>query len=200
MARESFHVEPHGATATARHYIRDVVYGANDGIITTLAVVSGVAGGGLSTIAVIVIGAANLVADGVSMGVGNLLAIRADAHQVGSLFVCAAFLTVIARVDRQAARPTKALDRMPATVAMPAKTSQNAEDIRSRVLVLECCITASKSTWSLSAIHVLSDYARRPESSRRTSGELVVRDALTPPVGYAQSGPTTCPGKISHRA
>jgi VIT1/CCC1 family predicted Fe2+/Mn2+ transporter len=78
MPRESFHVEPSGATATARHYIRDLVYGANDGLITTFAVVSGVAGGGLSSLAVIVIGAANLAADGVSMGAGNLLAIRAD--------------------------------------------------------------------------------------------------------------------------
>ena len=78
MPRESFHIEPSGATATARHYIRDLVYGANDGLITTFAVVSGVAGGGLSSLAVIVIGAANLAADGVSMGAGNLLAIRAD--------------------------------------------------------------------------------------------------------------------------
>jgi len=78
MKRESMHVEPIGATATARHYIRDIVYGANDGLITTFAVVGGVAGGALSSIAVIVIGAANLAADGVSMGVGNLLSIRAD--------------------------------------------------------------------------------------------------------------------------
>jgi vacuolar iron transporter family protein len=78
MTRESMHVEPVGATATARHYIRDIVYGANDGLITTFAVVGGVAGGALSSIAVIVIGAANLAADGVSMGVGNLLSIRAD--------------------------------------------------------------------------------------------------------------------------
>lgn len=78
MGRESLHVEPHGAAATARHYIRDLVYGANDGIITTFAVVSGVAGGQLSQLAVLVIGAANLAADGVSMGVGNFLAIRAD--------------------------------------------------------------------------------------------------------------------------
>jgi VIT1/CCC1 family predicted Fe2+/Mn2+ transporter len=87
MARDSLHVEPSGATATARHYIRDIVYGANDGIITTFAVVSGVAGGGLSTAAVLVIGAANLAADGVSMGVGNLLAIRADerAREAASL-------------------------------------------------------------------------------------------------------------------
>lgn len=78
MPRPSMHVEPSGATATARHYIRDIVYGANDGLITTFAVVGGVAGGGLSPAAVIVIGAANLAADGVSMGAGNLLSIRAD--------------------------------------------------------------------------------------------------------------------------
>src|SRR5262245_25992510 len=78
MSRPSIHVEPTGVTATARHYIRDVVYGANDGLITTFAVVGGVAGGALAPIAVIVIGAANLAADGVSMGVGNLLSIRAD--------------------------------------------------------------------------------------------------------------------------
>lgn len=78
MTRPSMHVEPNGAVATARHYIRDLVYGANDGLITTFAVVGGVTGGALSQIAVLVIGAANLAADGVSMGVGNLLAIRAE--------------------------------------------------------------------------------------------------------------------------
>jgi VIT1/CCC1 family predicted Fe2+/Mn2+ transporter len=78
MPRASTHVEPQGPTATARHYIRDLVFGANDGIITTFAVVSGVAGGALPPAVVIVVGAANLAADGVSMGVGNFLAIRAN--------------------------------------------------------------------------------------------------------------------------
>ena len=76
--RTSLHMTPRGAVETTRHYIRDLVYGANDGIITTFAVVSGVAGGALSHTAVLVIGAANLAADGVSMGVGNLMAIRAE--------------------------------------------------------------------------------------------------------------------------
>jgi VIT1/CCC1 family predicted Fe2+/Mn2+ transporter len=78
MSRPSLHIEPRGPAAMARHYIRDLVYGANDGIITTFAVVSGVTGGNLSDLAVLVIGAANLAADGVSMGMGNLQAIRAD--------------------------------------------------------------------------------------------------------------------------
>jgi VIT1/CCC1 family predicted Fe2+/Mn2+ transporter len=77
MGRVSLHVDPQGPVGIARHYIRDLVYGANDGIITTFAVVAGVAGGALSPVAVLVVGAANLAADGVAMGVGNLLAIRA---------------------------------------------------------------------------------------------------------------------------
>ena len=77
VARLSIHVEPHGAAGIARHYIRDLVYGANDGIITTFAVVAGVAGGALSQSAVLIVGAANLAADGLSMAVGNFLSIRA---------------------------------------------------------------------------------------------------------------------------
>lgn len=87
MARPSNHREPRGAVAVARHYLGDLVYGANDGIITTFAVVAGVAGGELTYTAVLVIGAANLVADGLSMGAGNFLAIRANesARQAESL-------------------------------------------------------------------------------------------------------------------
>jgi VIT1/CCC1 family predicted Fe2+/Mn2+ transporter len=76
MPRHSLHVEPTTVLDVARHYIRELIYGANDGIITTFAVVAGVAGGGLSLPVVLIIGCANLFADGVSMAVGNYLAIR----------------------------------------------------------------------------------------------------------------------------
>src|SRR5262245_56077625 len=52
--RVSLHREPTGVVDIARHYIRDIVYGANDGIITTFAVVAGVTGGALSTKAVLI--------------------------------------------------------------------------------------------------------------------------------------------------
>jgi VIT1/CCC1 family predicted Fe2+/Mn2+ transporter len=74
--RPSRHVEPTGSLQIARHYVRELIYGSNDGIITTFAVVAGVAGGGLSLAVVLIIGAANLVADGLSMAVGNYLSIR----------------------------------------------------------------------------------------------------------------------------
>jgi vacuolar iron transporter family protein len=76
--RDSLHEEPRGVIGIAQHYIRDLVYGANDGVITTFAVVAGVTGGTLQPIAVLVLGIANLLADGLSMGVGNYLGIRSD--------------------------------------------------------------------------------------------------------------------------
>lgn len=59
-------------------YLRDFVYGAVDGTVTTFAVVSGVAGAHLPPRIVLVLGIANVVADGFSMAVGNFLATRAE--------------------------------------------------------------------------------------------------------------------------
>jgi VIT1/CCC1 family predicted Fe2+/Mn2+ transporter len=76
--RASLHHEPDGLVDTARHYLGDLIYGANDGIITTFAVVAGVTGGSLSSRTVVIVGLANLLADGLSMGVGNYLSIRSS--------------------------------------------------------------------------------------------------------------------------
>jgi VIT1/CCC1 family predicted Fe2+/Mn2+ transporter len=60
----------------AGHYLPDLVYGANDGIITTFAVVAGVVGASLANSVIIILGLSNLVADGLSMGASNYLARR----------------------------------------------------------------------------------------------------------------------------
>jgi len=59
-------------------YLRDFVYGAIDGTVTTFAVVSGVAGAELSTSIIIILGLANLVGDGFSMAASNFLGTRAE--------------------------------------------------------------------------------------------------------------------------
>jgi vacuolar iron transporter family protein len=59
-------------------YVDEFVYGANDGIITTFAVVSGAQGASLGHKAIIILGLANLVADGFSMGASSFLAIRTE--------------------------------------------------------------------------------------------------------------------------
>lgn len=66
-------------SAGPRHnYIRDWVYGGIDGSVTTFAVVSGVVGAGLSPVVILVMGFANLFADGFSMAASNYLGTRAE--------------------------------------------------------------------------------------------------------------------------
>ena len=59
-------------------YLRDWIYGGIDGAVTTFAVVSGVAGAGLPSSIIIILGIANLIADGFSMAVSNFLGNRAE--------------------------------------------------------------------------------------------------------------------------
>lgn len=66
-----------------KSYISDLVFGASDGIITTFAVVAGVAGAGLAPNIVIILGLANLLADGMSMAAGNYLGEKSEAEIVG---------------------------------------------------------------------------------------------------------------------
>lgn len=62
-------------------YLRDIVYGAIDGTVTTFAVVSGVVGAELPHSTIIILGFANLLADGFSMGAGNYLATKTEVQQ-----------------------------------------------------------------------------------------------------------------------
>lgn len=66
----------------AHNYLRDFVYGAIDGTVTTFAIVSGVAGAELSSGIVIVLGLANLTGDGFSMAAANFLATRSEQQQI----------------------------------------------------------------------------------------------------------------------
>ncbi len=59
-------------------YLRDWVLGGIDGAVTTFAIVAGVAGAGLSHTVVIILGVANLVADGISMAAGNYSGVKAE--------------------------------------------------------------------------------------------------------------------------
>jgi VIT1/CCC1 family predicted Fe2+/Mn2+ transporter len=52
-------------------YLGDAVLGGVDGCVTTFAVVAGAAGGGLPVMVILILGVANLLADGFSMAVGN---------------------------------------------------------------------------------------------------------------------------------
>lgn len=66
-----------------RHsYLRDWIYGGIDGAVTTFAVVAGVVGAELSTSIILIIGAANIIADGFSMAASNFLGTRAEHEEL----------------------------------------------------------------------------------------------------------------------
>ena len=65
-------------------YIKSTIYGGLDGIITTFAVVAGVAGASLSSGIVLILGFANLLADGLSMAIGDYLSTKAEVEYADS--------------------------------------------------------------------------------------------------------------------
>jgi len=71
------------ASGMKHNYLRDFVYGGIDGAVTTFAVVSGVVGAALDTKIILIMGVANLLADGFSMASSNFLGTKAerDAHE-----------------------------------------------------------------------------------------------------------------------
>lgn len=57
-------------------YLKSRVYGGLDGVVTTFAVVAGVIGAGLSSVIILILGFANLIADGISMAIGDYLSMK----------------------------------------------------------------------------------------------------------------------------
>ncbi|KTD07587.1 VIT1/CCC1 transporter family protein [Legionella jamestowniensis] len=62
-------------------YLRDWIYGGIDGVVTTFAIVSGVVGGQLSSLVILILGFANLLADGFSMAASNYLGTKSEFDQ-----------------------------------------------------------------------------------------------------------------------
>lgn len=61
-----------------QEYLGEFVYGGIDGSVTTFAVVAGAAGASLDSKVVIILGFANLIADGFAMSVGSYLSTKSE--------------------------------------------------------------------------------------------------------------------------
>lgn len=66
-------------------YLKDLVYGAIDGTVTTFAIVAGVEGAGLSSGVIIALGLANVLADGFSMASANYTGTKAELDDIRRL-------------------------------------------------------------------------------------------------------------------
>lgn len=69
-----------------KKYLPEFVYGSIDGVVTTFAVVAGAIGASLSSSIVLILGFANLFADGFSMAVSNYLSNKSDRDLNGVSF------------------------------------------------------------------------------------------------------------------
>lgn len=61
--------------------LRDFVYGAIDGTVTTFAIVAGVSGANLSEKTILILGLSNVLADGFSMAAGNYLGTKTELDE-----------------------------------------------------------------------------------------------------------------------
>ncbi len=61
-----------------KSYLRDMIYGAIDGAVTTFAIVAGVEGAGLPHSIIVTLGIANILADGFSMAASNYSGVKAE--------------------------------------------------------------------------------------------------------------------------
>ena len=78
-------IEARIGTADGHGILRDTIYGAIDGAVTTFAIVAGVAGAGLSPFVIVALGLANVLADGFSMAAGNYSGTKAEQDNLRRL-------------------------------------------------------------------------------------------------------------------
>lgn len=67
------------------NYVRDWVYGGIDGAVTTFAIVAGVVGAALSAKVILILGLANLIADGFSMAASNYSGTKTEVDDLERL-------------------------------------------------------------------------------------------------------------------
>ncbi|HEV7899949.1 MAG TPA: VIT1/CCC1 transporter family protein [Planosporangium sp.] len=80
-ARPAAHDEAHHADVSGG-WLRPAVFGAMDGLVTNIALIAGVGGGGVSPHSIVLTGVAGLVAGAISMGLGEYTSVRTQNEQV----------------------------------------------------------------------------------------------------------------------
>lgn len=78
MKNDTIHGSKYSFINRFQEYLGEFVYGGIDGSVTTFAVVAGATGAQLDSAIVIILGFANLVADGFAMSVGSYLSTKSE--------------------------------------------------------------------------------------------------------------------------
>ena len=83
LLSRQFHDTRHGQENIEEHqeeggFLKPLIFGGMDGILTSFAIVAGATGGQLSVPVVLVLGFSNILADALAMGVGEFLSSKAE--------------------------------------------------------------------------------------------------------------------------
>jgi vacuolar iron transporter family protein len=76
-------IERHHADVSGG-WLRPAVFGAMDGLVTNIALIAGVGGGGVSPDNIVLTGVAGMVAGAISMGLGEYTSVRSQNEQVAA--------------------------------------------------------------------------------------------------------------------
>jgi VIT1/CCC1 family predicted Fe2+/Mn2+ transporter len=83
MSAESEHPD-HSHSDVSGGWLRAAVFGAMDGLVTNIALIAGVGGGGVAPDVIILTGTAGLVAGAISMALGEYTSVRTQNEQVAA--------------------------------------------------------------------------------------------------------------------
>lgn len=75
---------PHQHADVSGGWLRPAVFGAMDGLVTNIALIAGVGGGGVAPRTLVLTGVAGLVAGAISMGLGEYTSVRSQNEQVSA--------------------------------------------------------------------------------------------------------------------
>jgi vacuolar iron transporter family protein len=77
-------LDPHHHADVSGGRLRPAVFGAMDGLVTNIALIAGVGGGGIASKTIVLTGFAGLVAGAISMGLGEFTSVRTQNEQVAA--------------------------------------------------------------------------------------------------------------------
>ena len=170
--------EPH--IGSSRQYMRDVILGVNDGLVSTFLLVSGVVGGGLSATDVLLTGIAGAIAGAISMSIGEYIATKSQEEVFDAELALEAHHLQEHREDE--------LDQLR---TMLADRGLSGDDLETVVRILDKDDETMLNMHAALEFGIVDDERRNPYLAAIASGLLFLVGALPSVIPFAVFDDTT---------